>query len=56
MLVEDFERSGSLVEKYNLNTRSSRVSDGIQYGYSSNEIGFGWTNGVLLSLLDLLNL
>ncbi|MEL6939259.1 MAG: trehalase family glycosidase [Cyanobacteria bacterium J06598_1] len=56
LLIEDFERCGSLVEKYNLDTRSSEVSDGIQYGYSSNEIGFGWTNGVLLSLLDLLDL
>ncbi|MGD1895748.1 MAG: trehalase family glycosidase [Phormidesmis sp.] len=56
LLVEDFERVGSLVEKYDLNERSSQVSDGIQYGYSSNEIGFGWTNGVLLTLLDLLNL
>ncbi len=56
MLVEDFERCGSLVEKYDLNARSSDVSDGIRYGYSSNEIGFGWTNGVLLCLLALLDL
>lgn len=56
MLVEDFERCGSLVEKYDLNARSSEVSDGIRYGYSSNEIGFGWTNGVLLSLLERLDL
>ncbi len=56
MLVEDFERCGSLAEKYDLNARSSEVSNGIRYGYSSNEIGFGWTNGVLLSLLELLDL
>ncbi len=56
MLAEDFERCGSLVEKYDLNARSSEVSDGIRYGYSSNEIGFGWTNGVLLSLLERLDL
>ncbi|MEL7141586.1 MAG: trehalase family glycosidase [Cyanobacteria bacterium J06643_4] len=54
MVVEDFERCGSLVEKYDLEACSSEVSEGIQYGYSSNEIGFGWTNGVVLALLDLL--
>ncbi|MEL6161888.1 MAG: trehalase family glycosidase, partial [Cyanobacteria bacterium J06627_32] len=54
LVVEDFERTGSLVEKYDLDTRSSDVSQGIQYGYSSNEIGFGWTNGVLLALLKFL--
>lgn len=56
MLVEDFERCGSLVEKYDVNARSSEVSAGIQYGYSSNEIGFGWTNGVLLRFLELFGL
>lgn len=54
MVVEDFERCGNLVEKYDLETCSSEVSEGIQYGYSSNEIGFGWTNGVVLALLNLL--
>ena len=54
MLVEDFERCGALVEKYDVDACSSEVSEGIEYGYSSNEVGFGWTNGVLLRLLNLL--
>ncbi|MGF1567677.1 MAG: trehalase family glycosidase [Nodosilinea sp.] len=54
LVVQDFERCGSLLEKYDINTCSGLVSDEIQYGYSSNEIGFGWTNGVVLALLDLL--
>ncbi|MEM9153212.1 MAG: trehalase family glycosidase [Cyanobacteria bacterium P01_F01_bin.3] len=55
MVTEDFERCGSLVEKYHLETRSSEVSREIQYGYSSNEVGFGWTNGVVLAFLALLD-
>jgi neutral trehalase len=28
------------------------VSAGIQYGYSENVVGFGWTNAVVLRLLE----
>jgi alpha,alpha-trehalase len=56
MLVKEFERNGTLVEKYDVCTCSSNVSDEILYGYSSNEVGFGWTNGVFLELLALLEL
>lgn len=55
LVVEDFERSGSLLEKYDIAACSGQVSDDIQFGYSSNEIGFGWTNGVVLALLNLLD-
>ncbi len=55
LAVEDFERSGSLLEKYDIEACSGQVSNEIQYGYSSNEIGFGWTNGVVLALLNLLD-
>jgi alpha,alpha-trehalase len=54
MLVQEFEKNGTLVEKYDVCTCSSNVSDEILYGYSSNEVGFGWTNGVFLELLALL--
>jgi alpha,alpha-trehalase len=54
MVVKEFERYGTLVEKYDVCTCSSKVSDEIHFGYSSNEIGFGWTNGVFLELLALL--
>jgi alpha,alpha-trehalase len=51
LLVEDFERRGTLVEKYDVERRTSDVSRALVFGYSSNEVGFGWTNGVALELL-----
>ncbi|MBH8563150.1 alpha,alpha-trehalase [Nostoc sp. CENA67] len=51
MVVEEFERYGSLVEKYDVEHCSMNVSNEICFGYSSNEIGFGWTNGVVLEFL-----
>jgi alpha,alpha-trehalase len=54
MLVQEFEKYGTLVEKYDVINCSSQVSHEILFGYSSNEIGFGWTNGVFLELIDIL--
>jgi alpha,alpha-trehalase len=51
MLIEDFERRGTLVEKYDVERRTSDVAGRLAFGYTSNEIGFGWTNGVALELL-----
>ena len=52
MLVEDFERRRTLVEKYDVERRTSDVAGRLAFGYTSNEIGFGWTNGVALELLS----
>ncbi|MFK8183978.1 MAG: trehalase family glycosidase [Phormidesmis sp.] len=54
LIVQDFERTGSLLEKYDIEACSGEVSGEIHFGYSSNEVGFGWTNGVVLALLELL--
>lgn len=54
MLVKDFERCGVLLEKYDIEKCTGDVSGAIEFGYSSNEVGFGWTNGVFLELLDIL--
>ncbi len=54
MVIKEFERRGILVEKYDVERCSANVSDEICFGYSSNEIGFGWTNGVVLELLATL--
>ncbi|MEH2264365.1 trehalase family glycosidase [Nostoc sp.] len=51
MVVKEFERHKTLVEKYDVERCSANVSDDISFGYSSNEVGFGWTNGVILELL-----
>jgi alpha,alpha-trehalase len=55
LLVQEFEKYGTLVEKYDVYNCSADVSDEIMFGYSSNEIGFGWTNGVFLELLAILD-
>jgi alpha,alpha-trehalase len=54
MLVSEFEKCGSLLEKYDVSACSSEVASEIHFGYSSNEVGFGWTNGVFLELLALI--
>lgn len=57
MLVVDFERRGTLFEKYDVFRRSSNIAEeDLRFGYQSNEIGFGWTNGVALELLAELGL
>ncbi len=55
LVTKEFNEHGVIVEKYDVVQRQSDVSAGIRYGYSSNEIGFGWTNAVYLVLLDLLD-
>ncbi|GBE90672.1 trehalase family glycosidase [Nostoc cycadae] len=56
MAIKEFTRCGFFVEKYDVERCSAQVSDEICFGYSSNEIGFGWTNGVILELLALQSL
>lgn len=56
LVIQEFEKSGTLVEKYDVERCSANVSEDIQFGYSSNEIGFGWTNGVISDFLHWLNL
>ena len=52
MVLDEYERRGIMVEKYDAVRRSIDVSSSIQFGYSSNEVGFGWTNGVFTELYD----
>lgn len=49
MVLEDFETERHIREKYDVVTRESVTH--IQAGYATNQIGFGWTNGVFLALL-----
>ena len=56
MAVQEFNKSGTLVEKYDVSACSANVSDEIFFGYSSNEIGFGWTNSTILELFKILEL
>ena len=49
-VAENFRREGTIREKYNVVTRSSEAH--VSAGYQANVVGFGWTNGVFLELLQ----
>nr|HAT8714825.1 alpha,alpha-trehalase [Legionella jordanis] len=49
-----FEKDGAIFEKYDVISVSSRTEDKIKYSYSTNEVGFGWTNGVYLVFSNFL--
>ncbi|HWX24074.1 MAG TPA: trehalase family glycosidase, partial [Vicinamibacteria bacterium] len=51
LVAQDFAEHGVIVEKYDVRRRASSVSAGIRFGYSSNEVGFGWTNAAVVELL-----
>jgi alpha,alpha-trehalase len=51
MVVEDFEAHGVIVEKYDVRRRSSDIAAGVRFGYSTNVVGFGWTNAAFVDLL-----
>jgi alpha,alpha-trehalase len=51
LVTKEFQEHGTIVEKYDVRRRESDVAAGIQFGYSANQIGFGWTNAVFLELL-----
>jgi alpha,alpha-trehalase len=46
-------RSGAIKEKYDVVSGTGNVE--LKTGYKSNEIGFGWTNGVYLEFKSLLD-
>ncbi len=50
-LVRDsYERDGVIVEKYDVTSRGNSTEHAIQFGYRTNEAGFGWTNAVYTRL------
>ena len=51
MVTKDFEEHGVIVEKYDVKRRHSDVAAGIRFGYSANQVGFGWTNAAFMELL-----
>jgi alpha,alpha-trehalase len=50
MVLANFTRDENIREKYNVVTDSSNIK--LAEGYRENIIGFGWTNGVFLELLN----
>ena len=49
-VLDQFVEHGTVFEKYDATRRRADVAPGLRFGYTSNEIGFGWTNGVFLEL------
>ena len=43
-MLNDFVHHNAIFEKYDVVHRGSNVSTGLRFGYTSNEVGFGWTN------------
>jgi alpha,alpha-trehalase len=52
MVLANFLRDGNIREKYDVVSDSSNLK--VAEGYRENVIGFGWTNGVFLELLNAL--
>lgn len=53
LIMHEFEKTGLLLEKYDVEQQTSEFHNEIQFGYVTNEPGFGWTNGVAADLLNL---
>jgi alpha,alpha-trehalase len=51
MIAADFKEHGTIKEKYDVVTGKSDLAAGLKFGYTSNEIGFGWTNASVV-LMD----
>jgi alpha,alpha-trehalase len=52
LILDQYRRSGAIVEKYDVVRRSMEMGGHIRFGYRSNEAGFGWTNAAFTALLD----
>jgi alpha,alpha-trehalase len=55
LVRDEYLKTGTIVEKYDVTRRTTDVSGDIRFGYRSNEAGFGWTNAVFGVLLDELS-
>ena len=51
LVSKELDEHGTIVEKYDVRRRESDVAADIKFGYNANQVGFGWTNGVVLDLL-----
>ncbi|HKQ06875.1 MAG TPA: trehalase family glycosidase [Blastocatellia bacterium] len=50
LVLKEFIAHNTIVEKYDVEARQSQISAGLKFGYTSNEIGFGWTNAAFTDL------
>jgi len=52
LVLEQYRRTGIIVEKYDVARRSMALAGELHFGYRSNEPGFGWTNATFTELFD----
>jgi alpha,alpha-trehalase len=52
LVRKEFALHGAIFEKYDVVRRRAQVGSHLRFGYTSNEIGFGWTNAAYLELLS----
>jgi alpha,alpha-trehalase len=50
LVLREFGEHDTIVEKYDVERRTSSLGEGLRFGYASNEIGFGWTNAAFTEL------
>ena len=50
LVLKEFIAHRTIVEKYDVAQRASDLGAGLKFGYTSNEIGFGWTNAAFVEL------
>jgi alpha,alpha-trehalase len=50
LVLREFIAHRTIVEKYDVALRASDLGAGLKFGYTSNEIGFGWTNAAFVEL------
>jgi alpha,alpha-trehalase len=55
MVLRDFDQHRTIKEKYDVAAGKSDLGAGVRFGYTSNEIGFGWTNAAFVLLWDELS-
>jgi alpha,alpha-trehalase len=52
LVLREYGTHGVIVEKYDVVRARADISAGIRFGYTTNEVGFGWTNAVFTALFD----
>lgn len=50
LVLKEFRLHNAMFEKYDVEERRSTVAAGLRFGYTTNEIGFGWTNAAFTDL------
>jgi alpha,alpha-trehalase len=54
-VLKGFVEHGAIFEKYDVVNGRADVAAGLRFGYTSNEIGFGWTNAAVLEIWNELS-